>query len=203
MRKWQLPAIIVALLALLYGMNTISQMQQEKAKKLAKAAEEARQSAELKAAAGTPKAEKKPGVAAFLLPKPLGPAGAPIKLEVFVDNSNACHETSLQLKDLPRIYGNKVRIEYLNMAEAKVTERSDKLSLGCDAGIAFNGKVELMVRTAVGKKLLAFRGPIGDKYRPDDVYAAVNTIMAGMGLKPPAAAVQKAKNSGLASGAGH
>ena len=40
---------------------------------------------------------------------------------------------------------------------------------------------------------MAFRGPIGDKYKITDVYAAINTVLVQKGKQPPAAAVQKAK----------
>ena len=198
MKKWQLSGVIVGLLVVLYGLNVVTQLQQEKAQKLAKAAAAAKQAAEQKAASKVPdKHAGKAGPALFKLPRPLGPAGAPIKIEVFVDNTNSCHQASLQLQDLGKIYGSKLRVEFYNMGDPKVSERTDKLALGCDAGLAFNGKVELMVRTAVGKKLIAFRGPAGDKYRPADVYAAVNTLLAGMGKPVPAAGVTAAKTSGL------
>lgn len=200
MKKWQLSGVIIGLLVLLYGMNYISQMQQEKAKALAKAAEQAKQAAELKATAGAEPPSAKhagKGAAVFQLPQPSGPPTAPIKVEIFVDSSNSCHETSLQLKDIARVYGSKVRVEYYTISDPKVSERCDKMALGCDAGIAFNGKIELMVRTAVGKKLVSFRGPVGEKFRPDDVYAAINTLLGSLGKPVPAAAVKLAKSSGL------
>lgn len=203
MKKWQLGVIVVALLGVFYAMNVVTALQQEKAEKLRKAAELAKVTAEQKAAAakGATGPKPKKGPAVFALPKPLGPATAPIKIQALVDTSNSCHAAVLPLKNMATIYGSKVRLEFLDMRDAKIADMADKVSLGCDSGLVINGKVEMLVNTPLGKKLVRFSGPPdSDKFRSADVYAAVNTLLAAKGMKVPAAGTKAATGAGMSPG---
>jgi hypothetical protein len=197
LRKAQLPLTILGLLLVLGLMNYASDLRQQHAEARAKAVEQARKEAETKAQVA--KSGSKPNVhgqgddKAFDLPANSGPVSAPVKLEVFVNNANSCHASSTTLKDLQQVYGSLLRIEWLSMTDPKVSERSDKLSIGCEAGLIINGRIEVEISRYGGKTLMAFRGPIGDKYKINDVYAAINAMLVEKGKQPPAAAVQKGK----------
>lgn len=197
MRKLQVPLTIVALLLVVLGMNTVADMRQQQAKARAKEVEKVRQQAEMAAAAAKGDASGHSGQGtqneAFKLPPSSGPAQAPVKVEIFVNNANSCHQASIALKEIQSVYGNLVRVEWLSMTDPKVTERSDRLNIGCEAGLVINGKVENEVIKNGGKALVSFRGPVGDKYKLSDVYRAVNQALQEKGKRPPAAAVAKSQ----------
>ena len=195
MRNWQLTLTIVGLLAVLVGMNYVADWRQQQAKAHAKEVEKARQAAETAAqgAKSSGKPEHGSGAKAFDLPANSGPPGAPVKLEIFVNNSNSCHEASTSLKNVQQAYGSLLRIEWRSMMDPKVAAQSDKLNIGCEAGLAINGKIECEVRRGGGKVLVSFRGPAGDKFKLPDVYAAINAALETKGKQPPAAAVAKAQ----------
>jgi len=199
LRKWQLAAVVVGLLGVVYAVNVVSQHQQEQRKELEKAAKEARSAAEAKQGGtvkGTPGVThtSRPGTPpAFPLPKSSGPADAPVKVEVFLDLTNSCHETDLVLKALGKVYGKLVRLNWLNMSDRAVAAQADKLALGCSAGVTINGKVDMVLDTPKGKRGVAFRGPLDSrKFLTSDVYLAINTVLTRKGLKVPALAMERA-----------
>lgn len=188
MKKWQMGVTVVALLVVVYGMNAVSHARMEKAKAMAKAAKLAAQQAEIAAARNQPKTtgpEKK----AFNLPKPTGPTTAPVHLEVFLDATNECHEDNVTALDgIPKLYGKLVRVEWLDTNNPKVADRAAKLRIGCDAGLAINGKTSVEVNRMGGKALVDFKGKTNDGYHVRDVYAAINSILKNKGIAVPAAA---------------
>ena len=189
MRKLQVPLTIAALLLVVLGMNTVADMRQQQAKARAKEVEKVRQQAEMAAAAAKGDASGHSGQGAesvaFKLPASSGPANAPVKVEIFVNNANSCHQASVALKEIQSVYGDLVRVEWLSMTDPKVTDRSDRLNIGCEAGLVINGNG--------GKALVSFRGPVGDKYKLSDVYRAVNQALQKKGKRPPTAAVAKSQ----------
>lgn len=200
MKKLQVPLTIVVLLLVVLGMNTVADMRQKQAQARAKEVEKTRQAAENAASVAKAEAEGRTGEKtghgakpAFKLPANSGPATAPVKLEVFVNDANSCHESSTSLKALQDIYGQKLRIEWLSMNEPKNSARSDKLAIGCEAGLVINGKIEVQMDKNGGKVLTAFRGPVGDKYKLSDVYRAINMALTQKGAAPPAAALKNAE----------
>jgi len=199
LKKWQAPVAIIALLAVVAGMNVVADWRREQAEKKNKELEKKKLEAELlaKVKEGNPHGLSQHGGAApaFKLPPPSGPAGAPVKVEIFVNNTNECHVANTALTELPKIYGSLVRLEWHSIADPKVAERADKLQIGCEAGILINGKIEMEVPRLGGKMFVSFRGPLGDKYKLPDVYAAINQALQAKGKKPPAAALAKAQSS--------
>lgn len=195
LRNLQLASIVVVLLVVVYGMNVLTEKRQKAAQAEAKQVERERQAAEAQAEAkNSPPRKGHGGPAAFALPKNSGPATAPVKLEVFLDNSNSCHQSSLDgISGLREAYGTLLRIEWCSTSDPKMSVRADKLALGCEAGLAINGKVEYQVSRNGGKMLVKFRGPTGEKYRLEDVYAAINQLLAATGRKPPARALAGAR----------
>ena len=195
MKKLQVPLLIVVLLVVVVGMNTVADKRQEQAKTRAKEVEKVRQQAEAAAASAKdkPEATAEPGAAAaFKLPENSGPADAPVKVEIFVNNTNSCHQPSTSLQGIQDAYGPLVRLEWYSMSDPKVAERSDKLAIGCEAGLAFNGQIEVEMEKNGGRVLTSFRGPVGDKYKAGDVYRAINTILRQKGKQPPPAGLAKA-----------
>lgn len=198
MKKLQVPLIILVLFAVVYGMNTYTDLQRKHAADLAKQAEQAKQQAEMAAADKDIPKSGHASTAAFALPPNSGPATAPVKVEIFVNSANSCHASSIApMKDLQTAYGNLVRVEYYTVSDPKVSARADKLKIGCEAGLLVDGKIERQVSRNGGKVLITFRGPAGEKYKLEDIYAAVNEDLRSKGKKPPAAAVAKEK---IASG---
>ncbi|NPV48524.1 MAG: hypothetical protein HPY69_16415 [Armatimonadetes bacterium] len=202
MKKWQLSLVMVGLLGMVYAMNVVQQKRLEERAALEKAAKEARLKAE-----STHAAKLSPALAhsqthgggqpSFTVPPPAGPEKAPVKIEVFLDGSNACHATSTELSELSKVYGKLVRVVFLNMMKPEVSQKADKLQLGCAAGLAINGKVEMMLKTPNGKRLISFRGPANhDKYRTPDVYLAVNSILESKGIKVPKLAKERTVGAG-------
>ncbi|MEN6304603.1 MAG: hypothetical protein ABFD96_17870 [Armatimonadia bacterium] len=196
-KKWQLAATIIGLLVIVVGMNTIADMQRQKAAKLAKEAEKARTQAEMAASEAHAKPEagdKKSTESVFALPAASGPKTAPVKLEVFVNNSNTCHQVNVtEIGDLGKAYGNLLRMEWQSMIDPKVAKRSDMKQIGCDAGLLLNGKIEHKIDRLGGKHIVSFRGPVGDKYKIADLYAAINQELKAKGKPVPAAAKERAK----------
>jgi hypothetical protein len=194
--KLQVPLMILLLLGVVVGMNTVADLRQQRAKEHAKEVERTRHAAE--AAAAAAKARTEPdashsGKPAFKLPPNSGPVGAPVKVEIFINDTNSCHEASTSLTEIQKIYGPLVRLEWWAMSDPKVAQRSDRLDIGCEAGLTIDGKLELELEKNGGRVLVSFRGPVGDKYHPSDVYRAINEALRRKGKTPPAAAVAKAK----------
>jgi hypothetical protein len=198
LKKLQVPLIVLVLFAVIYGMNTVSDMRQKQAKELAKQAEQAKRAAELAAASKADPAQggkEEGGKAAFALPKSTGSPSAPVKLEVFINNTNSCHQGSVApMEGLGKVYGGSlVRLEWCASTDPRNSARADKLKIGCEAGLVINGKIEREVDRNGGKMLLEFRGPAGDKYKMEDVYKVINSELKAKGKKPPAAAITAAK----------
>jgi hypothetical protein len=206
LRKLQTSLIVILLLGVVYGVNAYDTQRRQKAETLAKEAEKAKRSAEATAASkSAPKAG--PGThaaAAFALPKSSGAPDAPVKLEIFVNDANSCHEVSVGvLGDLQKTYGKLLRSEWYTTSDPKASARADKLKIGCEAGLVINGKIEAMVERDGGKALVSFRGPVGDKYKVEDVYRATNLALRAAGRKPPAAALERARISTATPHAAH
>ncbi|MGE5530788.1 MAG: hypothetical protein ACM3VW_01555 [Bacteroidota bacterium] len=197
MKKLQVPLIVLVLFAVIYGMNSVADMRQKKAEELTKQAEQAKKSAELAALAKKPPVEGGHGHGdkiAFALPKSTGVPTAPVKVEIFINNTNSCHEGSVKpMQNMGKVYGSLARVEWYGTTDPKVSARADKLKLGCEAGLVINGKIEREVDRNGGKVLLSFRGPAGDKYKMEDVYKAINSELRAKGKTPPAAAIAAEK----------
>jgi hypothetical protein len=192
--KWQPALIIGVLLIVVYGMNVISQKQQEQAKTLAKEAEKARQDAEAAARSAKGVTEEKASEPMFALPPHSGPVDAPAKMEILINRGNSCHQASVdKLREFPGPYGDKLRLEWLDMTQPEVADRSDKLKIGCDAAILIEGKLSRTIESRGGKVLKTFRGPLGDGYNINDLYAAVNGVLKEKGHTPPPEAVTRAQ----------
>ncbi|MEI6503765.1 MAG: hypothetical protein WCP21_22370 [Armatimonadota bacterium] len=187
--------IVIALLAVVFVMNTVADKRQNEARELAKEAQKAKDAATAAAAAkNSSSKDGHKGAAAFVLPPATGPATAPVKLEVFINNSNTCHEGSVDpMKDLQKVYGKLIRTEWLSTNDPKSSIRADKLKIGCEAGLAVNGKTEAQVERGGGKVKVDFRGPAGDKYKLEDLYLVINNELIAKGKKPPAAAVARVR----------
>lgn len=194
--KWQPALIVGVLLVVVYGMNVISQKQQQQTKDLAKEAEKIRLEAEAAARSARGITEVKPSEPLFVLPEASGPAGALIKTEIFINRGNSCHQGTMDLLTrLGKVYGDQLRLEWLDMALPEVAERSDALKIGCDAAILINGEITHQVDSRGGKVLKTFRGPIGDGYTINDVYGAINEVLQSKGQTPPAEALELAQAS--------
>lgn len=189
--------IVTALLAVVFVMNTVADKRQNEARELAKEAQKAKDAATAAAAAkNSSSKDGHGGAAAFALPPATGPATAPVKLEVFINNSNTCHQGSVDpMKDLQKVYGKLIRTEWLSTSDPKTSVRADKLKIGCEAGVAVNGNAEALVDRGGGKVKVDFRGPAGDKYKLEDLYVVINNELIAKGKKPPAAAVARAKSA--------
>lgn len=199
MKQWQAAGLVVALLVIVYGMNALNDYRDKRAKAEAQAVKEAKMKAEFAAAEKiAPNIPPHSGPATFKLPPNTGPQDAPIKLEVFVNSANACHSVGVTLlATLEKIYGKLVRVEWKNMKDPNVARKADELAIGCEAALLINGAIERNVqRTYGGKALVDFRGPIGNKYRVEDVYASINEILTQKGIAVPPAASEKALAAG-------
>ena len=141
-RKFRIPVIVVVLLGVLYAMNAVAQWRQAKAEQAQAAVRKAKEDAELKVAKAVGPAPHNPdGKPIFTMPSNTGPENAPVRIEAFLDRTNDCHSHLEGLKYVGQVYGKLVRIVYLDMMDRKITERADKLKLGCEAGLAVNGQV--------------------------------------------------------------
>jgi hypothetical protein len=182
-------------------MNYVTDARQKKAQEEAKAVENAKKAAEAAAVAkNAPQASAHAGPAAFALPKNSGPTDAPVQLEIFINDSNTCHEGSVTtFAQLSKLYGKQVRMVWLSTNDPKASAQADKLQIGCEAGLVIDGKIEHEVDKNGGKALVSFRGPVGEKYQMSDVYLAINADLRAKGKQPPAEAVAKAKLLGGAA----
>lgn len=191
-KKLQAPLAVLLLLVVAYGMNSVADVRQKKAEADAKAAKQAAEAAA--AAKSGAAAATHSGPAAFKLPSHSGPVGAPVRLEIFINNSNTCHQGNVtQFGELTKTYGKAIRAEWYSTSDPKVSARADKLKIGCEAGLAINDKVETMVERNGGKVLISFRGPSGDKYKMEDVYRAINEELKRKGKPVPALAKTREK----------
>ena len=191
MKKWQLGLVVVGLLVVVYGMNLVSGIQRDRAQAEAKKAEKARRDAMAQAQVGQPTSgpgahQGDLGKQAFDLPASLGPKGAPVHLEVFVNGTNACHLVNVTfIERFQRVYGKLLRVDWFDMKDPKVAERADRLKIGCEAGITINGQIEMKIDRLGGPRIIGFRGPTGSgDWAKEDLYAAVNLALRQKGLQP-------------------
>lgn len=141
--------------------------------------EEVRQKAEAKKAAE--KENSKHEGTPVELPAPVGPEGAPVKIQVFVSGSNSCHSNTItQLEQLAQTepYQGKVRVEYLDTAKPEVKKLAGTAKIGCDAGLLLNGKSVMRIPGHGEAGLVMFTGPVGEKnYTMDDLKAGIDMLL--------------------------
>ncbi len=199
-KKWQVGVIVGALLVVVFGLNTVSDLQRQQAEAEREKIEKMRLQAEARARGEIAPHEISGQYAGsdiedvFVMPDPSGPPDAPVKLEVFVDAKNGCHLINRTfMESLKDDYGQLLRMEWFDMNDPEAAERSDRALIGCAAGLLINDKIEMQVDTATGRKLVAYRGPVNSvDFTEDEVYAGINAELKEKGHTPPEIAQKKA-----------
>ena len=122
-------------------------------------------------------AEKSAGV----VPKPIGPEDAPVRIQVFVSSSNHCHTGTTDLfAKLPEeeAYKGKLRVEFLDTSNPEVKKKANGAKIGCDAGLLVNGKSAMKIPGHGEAGLVIFTGPVNEKnYKEDDLRAAIDMLL--------------------------
>lgn len=93
-------------------------------------------------------------------PADSGAKDAKVVVEVFLIGGEPCHiETAFMGQALGTVDPKRVRVKFVDAASDKVAiERREKVKLGCDQGVAINGKTEFKIPDPVspGKKKTVF-----------------------------------------------
>ena len=120
------------------------------------------------------------------LPDPVGPVGASVEIKVYVTSDNDCDTTTLDgMKHISNKYGEKVRIEFLDLLDATVVAQAQSAKISCKSGLTINGLSILRIPGRGVKGLVMFDGPIGQmNYDLEDVDAAVEYLLQQGESKP-------------------
>lgn len=113
------------------------------------------------------------------LPKPSGPADAPVKLKVYITSTNDCDSTTLSgIDQIRKKYGAKLRIEFADLEHHESAMEAEKAKISCKTGVTLNGMSIVPVPGRGTRGLLMFDGPIGkNNYSLADVDAAVAYLL--------------------------
>ena len=89
----------------------------------------------------------------WTLPRDTGAADAKVVIEVFVMAGDPCHvDTAYLGQALGTIDPKRIRVKFVNAATGKAaTDRREKVKLGCDQGLAINGKTEFKIPDPAAK----------------------------------------------------
>lgn len=121
-------------------------------------------------------------VAGWTLPPTMGAETAKVKIEVFLIPGDPCHhETALLGQALGTLDPKRIRVQFTGSPPgSKEADRRDQLKLGCEQGLAVNGKTEFKVPDPArpGKKATLFMTPEGRGLGLDNLYAVLNAELA-------------------------
>lgn len=99
-------------------------------------------------------------MAGFKVPDSVGAEDAKVKVEIFLRGGDGCHAmTAIKGEALGHVVDpQRVRIVFRDTAQAEALKRFQEVKLGCDQGIAVNGKVkfELPAPGGKGKKRVVY-----------------------------------------------
>jgi hypothetical protein len=99
-------------------------------------------------------------LAGWKMPPDSGAADAKVVVEVFLMSGESCHvETAFAGQALGTLDPKRIRVKYVDGASGKAAaERREKVKLGCDQGVAVNGKTEFKIPdpASPGKKKTVF-----------------------------------------------
>ena len=182
--------LVVLVAVLVVGQRFLLSSKKEltKALKPWEEAEQKRQVAQAQA-----DAQKKPPL--ILMPEPIGPANAPVRIVVFLNPGNSCHSrTSSSVTALAGNYQNKVRLEFRSTAEMGGKQAADHAGISCEAGMTINGKSSVTYKVGGQEKTISLVGPVGEHgYSAQDLTQAVDYLIQHPGQGSGAAPAQPAE----------
>jgi len=121
-------------------------------------------------------------VAGWKLPSNMGDGKARVTVEVFVMPGDPCHFDTVALgQALGTLDPQRIRVKFSGaMPGSADATRRDKLKLGCDQGLAINGKTEFAVPDPArpGKKKTLFLTPKGQGLSLDNLYVVLGRELA-------------------------
>lgn len=98
------------------------------------------------------------------LPEPMGKAGAPVTIKVYITSDNDCDKTTLgAMQTISDQFKDKVFIKFVDLNNADAKKEADKLKIGCKTGIAINGKTKFILPGQGLKGAIMLDGPVGQK----------------------------------------
>lgn len=138
--------------------------------------------------------------AKFELPKPMGAKTAPVKVKVYVTSGNECDTTTLTaMQDIGKKYGDKVYIEFGDMAQGDVLTEAQKAKIGCKSGITINGKSKFVLPERGLDGSILLDGPVGQiNYNMDDVDEIIAHLLKKSGDLPASLSKTKPKQAATA-----
>lgn len=99
-------------------------------------------------------------LAGWKTPPDAGAKEAKVVVEVFLISGESCHvDTAFMGQALGTIDPKRIRVKFVDAASSKAAaERREKVKLGCDQGVAVNGKTEFKIPDPAnpGKKKTVF-----------------------------------------------
>jgi len=114
----------------------------------------------------------------FVKAKPLPPVGnedAKVRLEVFVESANHCHQGTIELvRKIAEAVPKRIRVEFADTATKEGYEAATKAGINCDAGILVNGKNSITISEGRETFTVAFHGPLGMEMPPDYLRLAID-----------------------------
>jgi hypothetical protein len=125
------------------------------------------------------KKEPAPKHGSVKLPDPTGPASAPVKIKVYLTSDNSCDTTTMNgMKKISAKYGDKVRLEFVDLLKKDVAAQAQDMKISCKSGLSINGMSIMHIPGHGVKGLVMFDGPIDQKnYGFKDVDAAVAQLL--------------------------
>ena len=121
--------------------------------------------------------------------QPLGPADAPVKVEMLYSQSASLTGDFRPLGEaLAKDYAPEVRVEFVDTSTSKGNARAHEVSQGITSGVAVNGSVVKRCPNGPGYDLITFMGAPGQAWNSGMLRGALDYELQKKGIKVPAAA---------------
>lgn len=131
------------------------------------------------------------------VPQDMGSKEAKVTIEVFLRGGDSCHAPTVFLgQSLGEIDPERIRIDFQNTVEPEARKRWQEAKLGCDQGIAVNGKTKYTVPSSDPKagrkeKVVYLAGGHEQKWSMDELWYILDKELKlaydGKGMKMEAA----------------
>ena len=127
----------------------------------------------------------------IIIPRPMGPENAPVKIKAFVTVKGGCDVSTIPMvRSLVFKYEGKVRAEFVDISTAQGGKEARDAKISCKSGVTINGQSQFRLPED-NNRLVMLNGPVGEHdYTPQDLDAVIVHILKtsppspGAGGKP-------------------
>jgi hypothetical protein len=124
------------------------------------------------------------GQPAMVIPRPMGPENAPVKIRAYVTTQGGCDVSTIPIvRGFVFKYEGKVRAQFVDMSTEQGGKEASAAKISCKSGVTINGQSQFRLPEE-GNRLIMLNGPVGEHdYTPNDLEAIIVHLL---GASPPA-----------------